>query len=85
MVFALFSKCFGSSSVRPPGLGAGGQGGRPAGAPARGPEDLREEEETPQTAHVPQDVDEDHRSEKHQRQRSEVQQDSTRCTHARSC
>lgn len=62
MFFVFFFKIRRSS-----GPGAGGEGGRPAGAPAGGAEDLREEEEASQTSHVPQDAYEDHRSEKHQR------------------
>lgn len=45
---------------RSSGLGTGREGGRPAGAPPGGVEDLRKEEEAPQTAHVPQDANEDH-------------------------
>ena len=57
---------------RPSGLRAGREGGRSTGAPFGGPENLREEEKASQTAHVPQDADEDHRSQKHQRQRSDI-------------
>lgn len=60
---------FFSNNGRSSGPGAGGEGGRPAGASAGGAEDLREEEEASQTSHVPQDAYEDHRSEKHQRER----------------
>lgn len=52
---------------RSSGSGAGGESGRPAGAPPGGAEDLREEEEASQTSHVPQDAYEDHRPEEHQR------------------
>lgn len=45
---------------RSPGLGRGREGGHPAGAPSGGAEDLRKEEEAPQTAHVPKDAHEDH-------------------------
>lgn len=45
---------------RSTGLGRGRQGGHPAGTPSGGAEDLCKEEEATQTAHVPQDADEDH-------------------------
>lgn len=45
---------------RSSGLGTGREGGHPAGAPPGGIEDLRKEEEASQTAHVPQDANEDH-------------------------
>jgi len=59
--------CLGAFLYRSSGLGTGREGGCPAGAPPGGVEDLRKEEAAPQTAHVPQDADEDHGSEKHQR------------------
>ena len=46
---------------RPAGPGAVGEGGRAAGASAGGAQALREEPAATQTAHVPQDADEDHR------------------------
>lgn len=54
---AFFFVCF---VYRSTGLGRSRQGGHPAGTPSGGAEDLCKEEEAPQTAHVPQDADEDH-------------------------
>lgn len=53
--------------IRPSGPGGALQGGPAAGAAAGSPEDLREEASTQQTAHVPQNPDEDHRPAQHQR------------------
>lgn len=51
---------------RPSGPGGALQGGPAPGAPAGGPEDLREETTAQQAAHVSQNPDEDHRPAQHQ-------------------
>jgi len=53
--------------VRPSGPGGALEGGPAPGAAPGGSEDLREEEAAQQTAHVPQNLDEDHRPAQHQR------------------
>lgn len=53
--------------VRPSGPRGALQGGPAPGASPGSSEDLREEASAQQTAHVPQNTDEDHRPAQHQR------------------